>query len=146
MLNRFKLLTTAFTYLQVWVSKRPVHTATLSVWTCNGGQALFLTSNYSNSAKSNIKQGEVHKTERLITIWHKSNRAASSSTRTSLNRRQLLNLGGERNIWAAHRTQNWPERSRWSSFLRHCKLLKTHIRRAFGRQSGSLARYDVTDN
>ncbi len=38
-----------------------------------GVKPLFLTSNHSNSDQSKIKDGDVHKTEILITFWHADN-------------------------------------------------------------------------
>ncbi len=35
-----------------------------------GVKPVFLTSNHSNSDQSKIKDGDVHKTEILITFWH----------------------------------------------------------------------------
>ncbi len=45
---------------------------------------VFLTSNHSNSDQSNIKDGNVHKTESLFTFWQDKSSSIKSSLRTQI--------------------------------------------------------------
>ncbi len=79
-------------------------------------EPVFHTSNHSDSDQSKIEDGDVLKTESLITFWHdKSPIEPQVLRQIFINWQQLLNLGGERSIWIARRTQNWRERLRWKT-------------------------------
>ncbi len=81
-----------------------------------GVEPVFHTSNHSDSDQSKIEDGDVLKTESLITFWHdKSPIEPQVLRQIFINWQQLLNLGGERSIWIVRRTQNWRERLRWKT-------------------------------
>ncbi len=68
----------------------------------------FLTSNHSDSDQSKIEDGDVLKTESLITFWHDKSPIAKRVLRQIfINWQQLLNLGREQSIWITRRTHNW---------------------------------------
>ncbi len=91
-----------------------------------GVKPVFLTSNHSDSDQSKIKDGDVHKTESLITFWHDK-----SPIEPQVISSNLLNLGGERNIWIASNNtklmgaapvENWLQGSRLRPFFESVRV------------------------